>query len=66
MNIDEARKILKNEDCADPKRALEAVAVVLRRQGLADRRFLKIAGDIESIADELPAARAQTDEQERK
>jgi hypothetical protein len=50
VNITEAREVLRNQDVTDLDRALEAVAIVLRVNAIADDRLMKIAADVEKVA----------------
>jgi hypothetical protein len=53
MTLEEARRIVADQDESDSARALEAVAVILRFEGIADARFLPIAERMEKLAAEL-------------
>lgn len=53
MNIDEAHKILAEQDTTDPARALEAVAAVARHWAIAHPSLLSVAEDLEQVAQEL-------------
>lgn len=53
MTLEEARRILAERDTSDPARAIEAVARVLRFEGIADPSLLTIAGQLESVVDSL-------------
>jgi hypothetical protein len=55
MKLDEARRLMKEQDTSDPARALEAVAAVVRHYGLADARLRAIADNVQKVADELAA-----------
>jgi hypothetical protein len=53
MTIDEARAILASDDDTETARSLEAVAVVLRFNGISEPRLIDIAKDIEEAVAEL-------------
>ena len=50
MTLEEARRIVAGKDDADTPKTLEALAVVLRFHGIADKRYIGIAELIESAA----------------
>lgn len=60
MNIDEARRIVADCDTISPGRALEAVATMLRFEGISQPRYLPIAESIESISRAIDTAAKQT------
>lgn len=53
LTLQEARRIMANCDTSDPARAIAAVALVLRFEGIADASLLPIAGQLESVAASL-------------
>lgn len=53
MTLDEARKILADEDASDPALALEAIAVWARHNAIAEPRLLSVAEDLEGVAEDL-------------
>jgi hypothetical protein len=55
MTLQEARRILADDDTSDPARAIEAVAVWLRFEGIADPKLLTIASDLESLVESMRA-----------
>ena len=59
LTLEEARRILSECDTRDPARAIEAVALVLRFEGIADTKLLPIAGQLESVADSLRATHGE-------
>ena len=56
MTLEEARRIVDTQDVTDPKKTLEAVALVLRFNSIADASLLPIATKIEKIASGVAAA----------
>jgi hypothetical protein len=50
VTLDEARKIVASEDMSDLPKALEAMAIVLRFHGIADKRLIDVATLIEEAA----------------
>jgi hypothetical protein len=51
LTVDEARRILADQDSnTDPALALQAVAVWLRFEAIANPRLLRIVEDVESVA----------------
>lgn len=60
LTLEEARRILADCDTSDPARAIAAVAMVLRFEGIADAKLLPIAGQLESVADSLRGAAGVT------
>ena len=59
MTLEEARRILAEQDDSDPARAIEAVAVLLRFEGIADAKLLSIAESLESVVDSIRKERLQ-------
>jgi len=55
MTLEEARRILESQDVSDLGKTLEAVALVLRFNGIADARLLPIANQIEDVRATLAA-----------
>lgn len=53
ITLEEARRIVASEDASDPAKALEAVATVLRFNGIADQRLLPSAEALEASARKL-------------
>lgn len=53
MTLEEARRIVANEDASDPIKALEAVAMLLRFKGIAEPRLLPVADALEAAAREF-------------
>jgi hypothetical protein len=53
MTLEEARRIVADQDASDPAQSLEAVAVIVRFEGIADARYLPIADRLEKLAAEL-------------
>ena len=49
MKLEQARQILEDCDNSDTKKALEAIAIVLRHHGIADERLVSIAEQIEGV-----------------
>jgi hypothetical protein len=52
MSLEEARAIVESQDAQDPGRALEAVALILRFNGISKPRLVDIAKYIEQVARE--------------
>lgn len=57
LTLEEARRIVAEQDMCDPARTIAAVALVLRFNGIANAALLPIAGQLESVADSLRAVR---------
>jgi hypothetical protein len=53
MTLDEARAIVAAQDTADLARALDALATVLRFDGISAPKLVTIAEDLEGIARDL-------------
>ena len=53
MTLEEARRIVSEQDVSNPAMAIEAVALVLRFEGIADPRLLPVAASLEGIKDRL-------------
>ncbi len=49
MNLEEARRIVKDQDASDLARSVEAAAVVLRFYGIGDKGLLPIADALVSV-----------------
>jgi hypothetical protein len=64
MDLEQARRIVAEEDKFEPALALEAVAVILRFHGVSDPRFVGIAESLESVAAELAAGQSRQGDQE--
>jgi hypothetical protein len=60
LTLEEARRIVAEQDMRDPARAIAAVALVLRFEGIANAALLPIAGRLESVADSLRPVTKQT------
>lgn len=56
MDLQQARRIVAEEDASDPAMALTAVAVLLRFHGISDPRLVGIAESLEGVAGELDDA----------
>lgn len=52
MTLEEARRIVSEQDTSDHIAAIEAVAVLLRFNGIADPSLLPIAQSLESVVNE--------------
>ena len=50
MNIDEARAFVESGDRSDAQKMVEAVATVLRFEGIANPEFVRIANELERLA----------------
>ena len=55
MTLEDARRIVANEDASDPATALEAVAMIVLFNGIADPRLLPVADALEAAAREFGA-----------
>lgn len=55
MTLEKARAILRAEDATDSARALEAIAMVLRFEGISTPRLLSLVADLEQISAEIKA-----------
>lgn len=53
LTLDEARRIVQAHDISDPALTIEAVALLLRFDGIADPTLLPIAGTLEQVADSM-------------
>jgi hypothetical protein len=55
LTLPEARRIIAECETSDPERAIEAVAVLLRFEGIADKKLIPIAEQLEGVARSLRA-----------
>ena len=59
MTLEEARRIVADEDASDPIAAIEAVALVVRFEAIANRRLLPVAEEMEAVAQRMKDRRVQ-------